>query len=119
MRQPSDWQVEAVGRLAVTAPAGGSMAQLWSRVLSRLTRCEIRREARKSSAMRATANNRRAIRLRTLVSRIATDLLAPHLAGARQPSERQVEAAGRLAVNATAGGIGVQITEHRVSKWLH
>ncbi|MDD2599576.1 MAG: hypothetical protein PHO37_10165 [Kiritimatiellae bacterium] len=58
--------------------------------------------------MRATANNRRAIRLRTLVSRIATDLLAPHLAGTRPPSDWQVEAVGRLAVTAPAGDSGVQ-----------
>lgn len=79
------------GKLQGTRRQSECIAQLRAQALFRLTRCEIRREDRKSYAMRATVNNRRAIRLRTLVSRTATDLLASHLAGARQP--------GRWAVN--------------------
>ncbi|MDD2600816.1 MAG: hypothetical protein PHO37_16610 [Kiritimatiellae bacterium] len=52
--------------------------------------------------MRATAGGMRVISLRGVVSRIATDLLAPHLSGARQPIGWQAEAVGRLAVPAPA-----------------
>ncbi|MDD2600826.1 MAG: hypothetical protein PHO37_16660 [Kiritimatiellae bacterium] len=53
-------------RTKAANPAHFSFNEIWM--------THDRRGAGKSSAMRATANNRRAVRMRTSVSRIATDL---------------------------------------------